>query len=93
MQDSERGASMEVVLALVAPDRREWIFGGRVKGKIALDPKGESKKSLPYDKIFVPKGYTRTFAEMTSEEKNALSHRGKAFKKLKGFLDKKLWQE
>jgi len=41
---------------------------------------------LPYDAIFIPENFDKTFGEMTDEEKNALSHRGEAFRKLKEFL-------
>ena len=53
---------------------------GEVEGTIIDTPRGE--KGFGYDPIFVPKGYTKTFAEMESEEKHKISHRGKALKRL-----------
>ena len=85
--EKERHARIEAALALVSPDGREWVFDGRVDGQIALEPRGENRKKLPYDRIFIPKGHDKTFAEMTAQEKHILSHRGKAFRKLKEFLD------
>jgi XTP/dITP diphosphohydrolase len=85
--EKERGAWIEAALALVSPDGRVWIFDGRVDGQIAFEPRGENRKKLPYDKIFIPAGHDKTFAEMTAAEKHILSHRGRAFRKLKEFLD------
>ena len=53
---------------------------------IPLEPRGTPRERLPYDVIFIPEGHTKTFAEMTDEEKNGLSHRGEAFRQLKEFL-------
>jgi XTP/dITP diphosphohydrolase len=61
-----------------------WYFEGEVKGKIVL-MRGES--GFGWDPIFQPEGYNKTFAEMTVEEKNKISHRGKAIKKFKRFLE------
>ena len=88
VSEDKRGAWIEAVLALVSPDGREWTFDGRVDGRIALEPRGENRNKLPYDRLFIPEGHDCTFAEMTAAEKHILSHRGKAFKKLKEFLDK-----
>ncbi len=84
--EGKRQAYFETALALVSPDGQEWIFKGRVDGAIAEQPKGEPRKSLPYDMVFIPDGYEMTFAEMSDEEKNALSHRGRAFEEFKKFI-------
>lgn len=60
------------------------VFIGEIEGLI-VNPKGES--GFGWDPIFQPKGYEKTFAEMSSEEKNAISHRYKALKKFKDCLD------
>jgi len=60
------------------------VFIGEAKGKI-VEPRGES--GFGWDPIFKPDGYDKTFAEMRDEEKNSISHRFNAFKKLKEFLD------
>lgn len=62
------------------------IFSGQLDGKIADTPRGES--NFGWDPIFIPNGYEKTFAEMSLDEKNKISHRGKAFRKMKEeFLD------
>ena len=60
------------------------FFRGIVKGKISPEPRG--KYGFHYDPIFIPKGSKKTYAEMTMEEKNKISHRARAIKKLKKFL-------
>jgi len=81
-----RGAHFVSTLALFSPDGLYWIFEGQVSGHITLEPRGKNRPGLPYDLIFVPEGYDKTFAEMSDEQKNSLSHRGNAFAKLKIFL-------
>lgn len=88
--EDKRRAWFESALVLVAPDAREWTFEGRVYGRIAREPRGTSRPKLPYDQIFIADGYDRTFAEMSDEEKNRLSHRGLAFQKLREFLSQLL---
>jgi XTP/dITP diphosphohydrolase len=73
------------VLALVWPDDRSERFEGRVDGTIVWPPRGD--KGHGYDPVFVPKGDTRTFAEMPEEEKNTISHRGIAVRKLIAFFE------
>lgn len=58
---------------------------GTVEGHIAVDICGE--QGFGYDPVFVPEGHDRTFAEMTSDEKHAISHRGRAFSALKTYLE------
>ena len=84
--DGKRQASFQNVIALIAPDGLEKTFLGRVDGHIATEPHGTARPKLPYDAIFVPTGHDRTFAEMSTEEKNSLSHRGRAFQQLREFL-------
>ncbi len=69
-----------------ASNNRILFFEGSVKGKITK-PKG--KKGFGFDSIFIPIGYKKTFGEMKREEKNKISHRGIAFKKLKLYLKNK----
>lgn len=61
-------------------------FCGEIEGKISGEPRG--RKRFDWDRIFIPAGETRTFAEMSPEEKNGISHRKKAFEKLKRFLER-----
>ena len=60
------------------------VFSGTVRGRIALAPRGQG--GLGWDDIFIPEGHTRTFAEMTAEEKNRISMRSIALAKLRDFL-------
>lgn len=82
----KRGAVFVSTLALVAPGGPHWMFAGEVRGRITHEPCGVPRPHLPYDRLFIPEGHTRTFAEMSDAEKNGLSHRGRAFGKLKEFL-------
>lgn len=63
---------------------KQFLFDGVCKGNILSQKQGE--KGFGYDPIFQPKGYTLSFAEMTSEEKNKISHRGLAIQQLVTFL-------
>lgn len=83
----KRKAYFESALVLVSPLGEHWIFSGRIHGHITTEKREAfSRPNLPYDVILAPDGYEKTFGEMTDEEKNALSHRGKAFRDLKDFL-------
>lgn len=75
-----RGAAFVSVAALVMPDGREFIEEGIVRGTLLDHPQGEG--GFGYDPIFVPEGYSVTTAQMSPEEKNAISHRGIAFRAL-----------
>ncbi|MBV9660394.1 MAG: non-canonical purine NTP pyrophosphatase, partial [Acidimicrobiales bacterium] len=82
---STRAARFKTVALAAWPDGRELVAEGEVAGCIALAPRGAG--GFGYDPVFVPNdGDGRTFAEMTAEEKNALSHRGRAFHSLAAAL-------
>ena len=80
---STRRARFRTVIALIR-DGRESLFQGAVEGCIAETEAGCG--GFGYDPLFVPEGCDRTFAEMTDEQKNALSHRGRAVRKLAEYL-------
>ncbi|TCI91869.1 non-canonical purine NTP diphosphatase [Tenacibaculum sp. M341] len=65
-------------------DGKQFLFDGVCKGDILTHKKGE--KGFGYDPIFSPEGYDTSFAEMSSEQKNKISHRGLAIQKLVSFL-------
>mgnify|MGYP001772898658 CR=1 FL=1 len=67
---------------------KSYIFEDSVKGKVVKPKKRLSNNKIWWDNIFMPEGFNRTFGEMSSEEKNLISHRGKALRKLKNFLIK-----
>lgn len=77
----ERDAWFICVLCLAYPDGTTRSFEGRVDGSITWPPRG--KKGHGYDPIFTPTGESRTFAEMEEAEKNAISHRARAFQAFK----------
>lgn len=78
-----RRAHFRTVITL-SSEKEDVQFEGVVKGMIIEERRG--LQGFGYDSIFVPEGQTKTFAEMKSEEKNAISHRGRAIKKLVDFL-------
>jgi XTP/dITP diphosphohydrolase len=81
---AERGARFVCVLALAFPDGRVETFKGTVEGHVIEEPSGTG--GFGYDPIFLPLGFDRTFGEMSSSEKDSLSHRGKALDKLEIYL-------
>lgn len=83
--NDQRQAQFRTVISLIM-DGQEYQFEGIAKGQITRQHSGH--QGFGYDPIFQPEGYDRTFAEMTVEEKNAISHRGKAVRKLIDFLKK-----
>jgi XTP/dITP diphosphohydrolase len=89
MQDvpSEKRSARFVCCIALASRSEVKTFFGYVEGTIGTEPRGD--KGFGYDPIFFPKGSHRTFAEMSEEEKNAISHRGKALKKLQSYLKEK----
>jgi XTP/dITP diphosphohydrolase len=82
--DVSRAAEFVCMLALVWPDGVEQTFEGRMPGSLVWPPRGEL--GFGYDPVFVPEGHAQTFAEMDPAEKHAISHRAKAFAKLKAAL-------
>ena len=79
--EQDRSAAFTATLALVLPDETEMTFEGRIEGMIAAEPRGSN--GFGYDPIFIPTGDTRTFGEMSLQEKKAHNHRVRAFEKLK----------
>jgi XTP/dITP diphosphohydrolase len=78
---ADRGARFVCAAVLVAPDGREWTAEGVLEGTLADAPRGEG--GFGYDPVFVPEGGTRSAAELAPEEKDAVSHRGRAFRALR----------
>jgi len=73
-----RRARFVAAVAIAAPDGRSEVVRGTVEGEITEAPRGEG--GFGFDPVFVPEGETRTLAQMNRQEKNALSHRGRAFR-------------
>ena len=82
--DTRLGAQFVCAAALVAPDSREWVVTGQVAGRLIRVPRGSG--GFGYDPIFLPDGFDQTTAEMTAEAKDAISHRGRAFRALTPFI-------
>jgi XTP/dITP diphosphohydrolase len=87
--DSRRGAAFHCAAAVVTPGGEERVVEGVLDGSIIREPRGNN--GFGYDPIFTPRGYVLTTAELTPDEKNAISHRGQAFRALapvlRGLLD------
>ena len=80
---ANRKACFKTVIALIL-DGNNYFFEGAIEGEIIENEKGT--KGFGYDPIFRPLSYDKTFAEMTEAEKNSISHRALATKKLNDFL-------
>ena len=81
---SERGAQFRTVIALLRGEHTQ-LFEGIVRGTIIEERRGAG--GFGYDPIFIPDGYTHTFAELGSEVKNRISHRAKAVEQLAAYLN------
>ena len=82
-----RNASFKCVLGLLLEDGNVHKFIGECEGRIIHELRGDN--GFGYDPIFIPDGFDRTFAELPPEEKNEISHRGKAMQKLLEFISEK----
>jgi XTP/dITP diphosphohydrolase len=78
--DAPRGAAFVCTLSLAWPDGHVETFEGRVPGTLVWPPRG--RHGFGYDPMFLPDGHTRTFGEMSFDEKQPLTHRARAFDKL-----------
>jgi len=86
--DQHRGGAFVCAAALVLPNGREHLVEGRQPGKILRGRRGEG--GFGYDPIFLGDGQNRTNAELSPAEKDAISHRGKAFRELSKVIAKEL---
>jgi XTP/dITP diphosphohydrolase len=84
--DEKRTARFVCCIALANGDDIK-TFTGHVEGKIGWENRGES--GFGYDPVFYPEGHDRTFAEMSDDEKNSMSHRGRALGKLQEYIKEK----
>ena len=84
LADSERTAKFVSVITMICPDGQTLVARGECPGRIIEMPTGEN--GFGYDPLFVPDGYDKTFAQLSEEEKNAISHRARALQKLEELL-------
>jgi XTP/dITP diphosphohydrolase len=82
--ESENRKARFISIITYKNKEREDVFEGNMEGCIAMNPRGEN--GFGYDPIFIPDGYTKTNAELSPEEKNAISHRRKALDELVRYL-------
>lgn len=80
---SNRNAQFRTVIALII-NGEEKLFNGIVKGNITEEKRGDS--GFGYDPIFIPEGFSESFAQMSSEQKNSISHRYRATEQLSNYL-------
>jgi XTP/dITP diphosphohydrolase len=88
LPDSARGAAFICAAALVLPDGREFVVDGEMRGQLVRTPRGTG--GFGYDPIFVADGQSVTNAELNAPDKDAISHRGKAFRGLASVLRREL---
>ena len=84
LPDTRLGAAFVCAAALVLPSREEHVVEGRMEGSLVREPRGTN--GFGYDPIFLPSGSVLTTAEMSAADKDAISHRGKAFRALADVL-------
>lgn len=84
----DRRARFVCVIAIAFNGEVIETFEGEIRGTIGFEPKGDN--GFGYDPVFIPDGETRTFAELSSEEKNRISHRANAFRKAAEFVEEQL---
>ena len=82
---TNRRACFRTVIACII-DGEEYLFEGMVEGEIATEKMGDG--GFGYDPIFIPKGFSQSFAQMPLDQKNSMSHRGRATAKFVEFLKK-----
>ena len=86
--EQHRAAAFVCAAVLALPDGTVESSEGRVRGSLTREPRGDN--GFGYDPIFLVDGDARTLAEYTDDEKNAISHRGRAFRQLAPILRKRL---
>ncbi|MFH1779676.1 MAG: non-canonical purine NTP pyrophosphatase [Candidatus Micrarchaeota archaeon] len=86
-EGTSRQAEFRTLVAF-KDNTREKVFEGKIKGSILTEPRGNALSSLQYDSVFVPEGWSKTFAEAGSQEKNKVSHRALALRSFGEWITK-----
>lgn len=81
---ANRNANFKTVICLIIQEKK-WLFTGIINGTITREPRGTN--GFGYDPVFIPRNYNCTFAELSIQEKSAISHRGIAVSKMIDFLN------
>lgn len=89
LKGKSRKAYFRTVVGYCEPGKKPIVFDGIMRGEITENIFDEDKDVLPYMRIFVPEGYKKVISSFTLEEKNRISHRAKAFRKLGEYLSEK----
>lgn len=84
LNKDSRKAQFRTVICYIDPNGNDHYFEGIIHGEIATAERGSN--GFGYDSLFIPQGHTRTFAEMSEDEKNSISHRALAVRKFSAFL-------
>jgi len=87
---ADRTAVFETDVVLLDPSGEEFVFKGTCPGTILKERQCEAQPKMPYSPIFKPDASDKVWAQMTTEEENAISHRGKAFRAVRAFLEQRL---
>ena len=87
---TNRSATFVTAVAVVTPNGDHTFFKAQVRGRILEQPRVKPQPKMPYSPIFVPEGSERVWAEMSVEEENNISHRGKAFRQVRGFFEREV---
>jgi XTP/dITP diphosphohydrolase len=85
--EADRNAKFVCALCYVDASGTEYVFHSESRGTIVAEPRAEYLPGLPVSSVFLPEGYDRVFSALTHEEKNALSHRGKAVAQFMDYLE------
>ncbi len=83
----DRSAYFETVAVVISPQGNETVFKGRVNGVLLKEPRTKTQPKMPYSSLFVPDGSEKVWSEMSTEEENSISHRGKAFRDVVQYLN------
>ncbi len=84
---TDRSATFRTVVAMMSPEGQEYYFDGEVKGVLLPERMAPAQPKMPYSPLFMPDGMNKVWAQMSVEEENAVSHRGKAFGATREFLE------
>ncbi len=85
---TNRSATFKTVVAIISPQGEQYLFKGEVRGKILRIPRPATQPKMPYAPTFMPDRTDKVWGEMTVDEENKISHRGKAFRQAREFLEK-----